>query len=258
MVEISQFLNEILLPYGGTSAVIAVLSGYFGKIISKSIINGELAKQKVQLESLKSDNILKLETLKQEYTHKIEDLKILSTKNLESVKNELHKEIMKHEVYSSISKEKYQELFQQRIELYGELINVKNEIDDLLLNNAEYFEFNDDDPSPFIVMVNKINHVSRKHPMLMSNELAKLSSDLYVRSSKVFSSAKIRKANAEQDHYDQEYDHEILEEAENSELMKIYEVCGDIYHKWFEQLDKDVSRIRATLDLTDDFLGNKY
>lgn len=258
-MSFSDFLSEVLLPYGGTSVVVTGLAAYLGKIISTNIINGELAKQKLDLEKLKSENSLKLESLKQEYNHHIENLKVESARNIENVKNELQKEIMKHEVYTSISKDKYQELFQKRIELYGNLINLKNEIDDSILENAEYFEFQDDDPKPFTRMVEKINKASRENPMLMSNELAKLSSDLYNKSSRVFSDAKVSAMYAEQSIYGQEDSHyEVVIDAEDNELRKMYRECGDLYNEWFDQLERDVSRIRSILDITNDFLGEKY
>ncbi|CAG23180.1 hypothetical protein PBPRB1309 [Photobacterium profundum SS9] len=258
-MEFSEFLNQIFLPYGGTSVVVVAIAGFIGKIISKNIINGELAKHKLELESLKSKNTLKLEVMKQDYNQKIEFQKIESTRSLESVKNDLQKEIMKHEVYTSISKEKYQELFQLRIELYGKFLKLKKEIDDSILDNAEYFEFQDEDPKPFTSLVEKINEASRENPMLMSNELAKLSSELYEKSSRVFSDAKVSVAYAEQNMYGQDSpQYEVLMEAEDSELRKMHRECGDIYNRWFVQLELDVSRIRSILDITNDFLGEKY
>ncbi len=259
IVEMSTFLSEVLLPYGGTSVVVGALSSYLGKIISTNIINGELAKQKLNLENLKSENTMKLEEVKQEYSHKVENLKIESARNIENVKNELQKEIMKHEVYTSISKDKYQELFQKRIELYEGLISLKNEIDDSILDNAENFEFQDDDPKPFTKMVVKINKASRENPMLMSNELAKLSSELYTKSSRVLSNAKVSVAYAEQSVHGQDgNNYEVIVDAEENELRKMHRECGEVYNEWFEQLEKDVSRIRSTLDITNDFLGEKY
>jgi len=44
-MEFTQFANEILLPFGGTTAALIGLTSYLSNLISKRIINGDLAKE---------------------------------------------------------------------------------------------------------------------------------------------------------------------------------------------------------------------
>lgn len=81
-MDISEFINQILLPFGGASAVLIALAAFLGHISTKRIVNGDLANHRRDLESLKSEHSLKLEGLRQEYTQKIESQKIENSRRL--------------------------------------------------------------------------------------------------------------------------------------------------------------------------------
>ncbi len=223
------------------------LVGFIGHISSKRIIAIEAAKHDAALEGLRSENK--------------KDIALLQAKNeksLEEVRSELKSEFLKHETYSSISKEIYQELFSKRIAVYEELLMLKNEIEKSFIDNAEYFEIHEDDPNHFSQTVEKINDASQNNIMVISNELAALSSKLHIKSNKVFSNAKVKAFYARINNQDHEYIHEFIIEAEDEALNEMYAECGGIYNKWFTQLEKDMSKIRAVLDLSNGFLDNMH
>lgn len=255
-MEITDFINQILLPLGGTSAVLIALAAFLGNINTKRIVNGDLAQHKLNLESFKNESAIKLQSVKDNNSKEIELLKLEHEKNIERIQNEFRTEFLKHETYTSISKEKYQELFDKRIDVYNGFLRLKKEIDDSIVNNAEFLEVNDDDPSHFTNTVKKINEASQVNPMLISNELALLSNKLFKTSSQVFSNAKVQAFYAEMSGFnDERPHHEFVMEAENDELRKMSSECGDLYEKWFEQLDTDVSKIRLILDMSGEFLN---
>ena len=243
-MALSEFVNQILLPLGGTSAVLIALAVFLGNISTKRIVNGDLAQYKLKLEEFKKE---------------IELLKLDHQKEMENVQNEFRVKFLKHEVYTSISKEKYQELFEKRIAVYEEFLRIKNEIDESIVENAEYIETHDDDPSLFTNDVKKINDASQANTMLISNELAKLSNDLYKKSSQVFFNAKVAGFHEEVNSYNGEsVDDQRIMEAEDSELRKMAPECAEVYEEWFKQLNLDVSKIRLILDISSDFLNEKH
>jgi hypothetical protein len=222
-----EIVTQIAVLFGGTSVVLVALSSFLANIWTKRIINGELAEHKRELQ-----------------------------KQVDDAKKELQREVIRHEAFTSISKEKYQELFEDRIKLYKNLLIVKKGIDDSILENAEMLEFYYDDPRPFVEIIQKINSAARDNPMLMSNELAKLSNQLYKESASIFSRAKIEVFHVEQNCGSEQP--ELLMEAENSVFSELNTACGKTYINWLEQLEKDVSKIRASLDFTDVVWHAKY
>ncbi|NRB81953.1 MAG: hypothetical protein HRU38_25400 [Saccharospirillaceae bacterium] len=222
-----EIFTQMAILFGGTSFVLIALSSFLANIWAKRIINGELAEHKRDLQN-----------------------------QVDDAKKELQREIIRHEAFTSISKEKYQELFEDRINLYKNLLLVKKGIDDSTLDNADILEVYYDDPRPFVEIIRKINSAARDNPMLMSNELAKLSNQLYDESASIFSKAKI-----EMFHVVQKFDSEqpeLLIEVECSAHSELYTACGETYKNWLEQLEKDVSKIRASLDFTDVIWHAKY
>jgi len=258
-MEITDFVNQILLPFGGTSAVLIALAAFLGHINTKRIINGDLAQHKLSLEAFKKESRLELLSVKSNNSKEIELLKLQHQKDMESIHNSFRTQFLKYEAYNSISKEKYQELFEKRIGVYGDFLRLKKEIDESIVENAEFFEVHDDDPSHFTNTVKKINDASQANPMLISNELAQLSNELYKKSSQVFSNAKVTAFYAEISGFnDSQEHHEYVMEAENSELRKMFSECGKLYEEWFDQLDADVSKIRLILDMSSEFLNEKH
>lgn len=254
-MDVTEFLNQVLLLFGGTSAVLIALATFLGHINTKRIVNGDLAKHKLELEAFKAENVLRLQSIKDLNTKEIELVKLEHAKRMDELQSEFKTEFLKQETYTSISKEKYQNLFDKRIGVYEELLKIKNEIGDSNVENAGYFEFDDDDPNHFTRQVSKISKISQDNLMLISDDLAVISSELYERSSEVFSNAKVQAFYAEMrtnDGGDVHYE-EIID-AENHELRKMFAGCGELYKNWFKQLDTDLSRIRKILDTTSDFL----
>jgi len=280
-LEISEIINLVLLPLGGTSVFLLALATFIGNVNSKRIINGDLAKFKdtheelkakhskelqeikdnfqLRLENIKAENTLSLEGLKQEYTFQIQSQKMEQESLIEKLKNDLQSRFLKHETYTSISKEKYQELFDKRITMYEDLLLLKKEIDDSIVDNAVYLNFQDEDPRPFTDAIKKINDKSRNSPMLISNELAALTNQLFEKSSTVFSNASINGVLADMNNHgrgNSAESHEAIIDAEDVELRKMFNECSELYDEWFTQLELDVSKIRTTLDLTHLFLSN--
>jgi len=291
-LEVSELINTFLLPLGGVSTFVMALAAFLGNVNTKRIVHNELAQHKLNLENLQSKNKISLETLKLDYTNKLENQKLESAQKLENIqsenkirletlkldytnklenqkleganhlekiKTELEKDIIKHDIYSAMSKEKFQELFQKRIDVYETLINIKNEIDKSFNDDVSGHFFMDYDPQSFANSVKKVNEATRKNTMLVSNELASLSEELFETSSPIFLDAK---AGSTYIHHYGKYDEdgvaEMSMEVENKALSQLTNKCFDIYTKWFEQLEIDVSKIRSTLDLTSDFIGNKH
>lgn len=282
-MEIHEVVKEVLIYFGGTSAALIALVAFLGHISTKRIINGDLAKHKLELENLKSQNKIEqdgikseltkdikqleasnvqyLESIKQEHELRVEIQKAESNNLLESIKNEMNTAFLKSETYTSISKEMYQTLFNKRIDVYTSLLNLKNEIDKSIVDNAEFFEVHCEDPSHFTDAINKINEASQSNSMLISNELAALSNELFQESSQVFSSAKVSAFYAEMNSYNRnsgEPDFEAVMDAKDSELRKMFTECGDLYERWFEQLEVDISHIRTILDFSGNFLKQEH
>ena len=278
-MEFNEVVKDIVILFGGTSVVLIALVGFLAHISTKRIINGDLAKHKLELEALKSDNKIVQDSLKREFDKELEDqksnnkltldafnqeysskLELQKAENAnlhEGIRNEMQTAFLKSETYTSITKEMFQSLFTKRIKVYSDLLNLKNEIDNSIVKNAEYIEIHDDDPSHFTQSVEQINEASQKSAMLISNELASLSNELFKKSSQVFSSAKVQAFYAEQSSFNIESGHsnfEAVMDAKDAELRKMFTECGDIYESWFVQLEKDISGIRSVLDFTGDFL----
>lgn len=254
-MELSEFINQILLPFGGLSAVLIALATFLGNVNTKRIINGDLAKHKLELEAFKSENSLELQALKDNHVKDLELVRLEHARKMDEVQSQFKTEFLKYEAYTSISKEKYQELFEKRISVYSELLILKRKIDNSIVENAEILEIHDDDPSHFTNAVKKISKASQENLMLISNELATLSTELHNKSSQVFRNAKVKAFFAGiHSHETDSPTYEAIMDAENSELRKMFSECGEIYESWFKQLEADVSKIRAILDISGEFL----
>ncbi|EKP0307923.1 hypothetical protein JGK42_001747 [Aeromonas veronii] len=256
-MEIDEIVKLVLLPFGGVSVVLVAMVGWLAHISTKRIVEGELAKHQLQLESFKSESNKELQYVKDAGAREIEALKNQYTTDIERIKAQLQSEFLKYETYTTISKEIYQGLFARRVEVYGQLLNLKKEIDQSIVDNADFLEIHDDDPFPFTNAVKKIGDAYQENPMVLSNELAALSAELVEKSNRVFSNAKVQSFYAEAHNHDAKYVHQIVMEAENDALRKMFAECGDVYERWFVQLNDDVSKIRSVLDLAGDFLESK-
>lgn len=252
---ISEFVNQILLPFGGVSVVLVALAAFLGNVNTKRIVNGDLAKHKLELESYKAENSMKIQRMRDLHSHELELLRLEHSKEMDRIQNEFKTEFLRYETYTSISKEKYQQLFDRRVSVYESLLSLKKEIEDSIADNAEWLEVHDDDPSHFTDAVKKINEITQSNTMLISNSLAVISNELYEKSMRVFGDAKVASFFADmhgngegQEHY------EAVMNAENSVLRKMLSECGDLYGEWFKQLDADLSTIRGILDFTGEFL----
>ncbi|WP_223144907.1 hypothetical protein [Teredinibacter waterburyi] len=159
-MAISEFLNQILLPFGGVSAVLIALAAFLGHVNTKRIINGDLAKHKLDLEAFKAQSNTELQSLKDQHAKDLELVRLDHARQMDQVQNQFKTEFLKYEAYASISKEKYQELFEKRISVYSQLLTLKREIDDSIVENAEMLEIHDDDPSHFTDAVAKISKAS--------------------------------------------------------------------------------------------------
>lgn len=255
-MEINEIIRLVLIPFGGVSVVLVAMVGWLAHISTRRIVEGELAKNKLQLESFKSESSKELQHVKDTGAKEIEALKNQYTADIERIKAQLQSEFLKYETYTSISKEIYQGLFSKRVEVYGQLLNLKKEIDQSIVDNADFLEIHDDDPSQFTNAVKRIGDASQENPMVLSNELAALSAELVEKSNRVFSNAKVQSFYVDAHNYDTNYVHEIVMEAENDALRKMFSECGDVYERWFVQLNDDVSKIRSVLDLAGDFLDS--
>ncbi|EMB9226870.1 hypothetical protein U9607_004533 [Vibrio alginolyticus] len=254
----SGIVEVILSPFGGVTVVLVALSSFLGHLSTKRIINRELTEHKLKLERYKSESSSALQHQKDMHSKELQHMQQEHAKDMELVQSRLKQEFLKFEAYTSISQSKYQELFVKRIEVYEDLLKLKRDIDESVLDNVEFLEIHDDDPTPFTNAVRQINEASQKNPMVISNELAKLSNELFEQSTVVFSNAKVQALYAEMHNHEHKYVHQFIMEAENEALREMFTKCGDLYRKWFEQLDCDLQKIRSILDLSDAFLGQEH
>lgn len=226
-----EIINQVVLFLGSTSVIVIGLSSFLANISTKRIVNGELAAHKRDLQ------------------RQVDDAKL-----------ELQREMLRHEAFTSISKEKYQELFEKRIKFYQDLLLVKKQIDDEALEYADKLALYDDSPRPFAEVIQKINLAAREHPMLMSNELATLSNQLYNESSAIFARAKVDTFYASEIYKDPSFVNKCLHlsDVEDSVLSDLCSACGNTYNQWLEQLELDVSKIRESLDFTNTIWRAKY
>lgn len=254
-MEISEFINQILLPFGGVSVVLVALATFLGNVNTKRIVNGDLAKHKLELEAYKTENSIKLQAMKDRHSHDLELLRLEYSKEMDLMQSTFKTEFLRYETYTSISKEKYQHLFDRRVSVYESLLSLKKEIEDSVADNAEWLEIHDDDPSHFTDAVKKINEITQSNAMLISNNLAVISNELYEKSSQVFSNARVASFFAEiHGQRESQENYQAVMNAENDALRKMFSECGDLYGEWFKQLDVDLSTIRGILDFTGDFL----
>jgi len=220
---ISFVVITLTVLLGGIPSVVIALTFFLANIWTKRIVNNELAAHKLELQ-----------------------------KQINDAKVELQREAMRHKSFTSISKEKYQELFEERIKLYQNLLLVKKQIDDEKLECADKLALYANSPRPFAEVIQKINSAAREHPMLMSNELATLSNQLYKESSAIFAKAKVDTFYANENFTDSSQVNRCyrLSEVKDSVLSGLHAACGNTYNQWLERLELDVSKIRESLDFT--------
>jgi hypothetical protein len=253
----SEVVEILLSPFGGVTVTLVALSSFLGHIFSKRIINNELSQQKLKLEAYKQESAKDLQHLKDIHSKDMQLLQQEHSTSLEKLQSKLKSDFLKCETYTTISQSKYQELFAKRISVYDDLIKLKSEIDNNILDRAEYIEIHDD-PNIFTQSIKKMNDATHKNSMVISNELADLSNKLYEKSNQVFSDARVQSFYAEMDSQNDKHPHEAIMDAENVALQKMFSECGEIYSQWFEQLNLDIAKIRNVLDLSGSFLENAH
>ncbi|EGQ7962060.1 hypothetical protein HRO21_003741 [Vibrio parahaemolyticus] len=250
----SEIFDVLFSYFGGVTVILVSLSTFLGHISTKRIISRELAAQNIVLENVKTDNQMRLQHQKELHGLELRHMQEKHERDMELIKAKLKEEFIKFEAYTSISKEKYQDLFEQRIEVYESLLELKKEIDSYVYENAEFLEVHDDDPTAFMSAIRQINEATQNHPMVISNKLAKLSDELYEKSMAVFTDAKVKAFYAEMENFDHKQVAEFVMNAENDALRELFVDCRDVYSNWFLQLDSDLTKIRGILDLSGNFL----
>ena len=100
-MEISEFLNQILLPFGGVSAVLIALAAFLGNVNTKRIINGDLAKHKLDLEAFKAQSNTELQSLKDQHAKDLELVRLDHARQMDQVQSQFKTEFLKYEAYAS-------------------------------------------------------------------------------------------------------------------------------------------------------------
>jgi len=255
--DVAEFIRLMVLPFGGISIVLVGLAAWMGNIYSKRIINGELAAHKLSLEGFKVQTKLEVEALKNSHGMQVEGLKKDTSLQVEGLRNEIQKDLKIYDLYTSLSKEKFQDMFERRINVYQDLLVLKNEIEKSRNEDIQGHFFGQTSQS-FAEEIKRINAATRKDSMLVSNELATLSEELFNESSKIFVQAGVKSTFLEDfnEAFEAGKAEQFAWEAEEAELDNLYSKCGNLYGAWFTQLEKDVARIRKTLDITHDLINN--
>jgi len=200
------------------SAILAGVSGVIASLVATSLSNRQISQQRQELERLRG---------------------------------QLTIDLLKHDVLTSISKEKFQEMYDKRISVYQDLLSLKVQAQDSFLKNADYIHFHDCDPDYFVDVLSDINKKTRSNLLYISNDLADVSKRLYEASSEVFANARIKSFAVEMGATGDGPSNPLVAlEAEQAELRRVFDECGGLYYEWLEQLDKDVSEFRSVLDLT--------
>ncbi|QUM76741.1 hypothetical protein HWV00_11140 [Moritella sp. 24] len=101
----SQYILDNLLPIlGGSGAVVIALSSWLGKVSASRIIEKEKSELNLELQKVKDENKLILNRLDAE----------------------LQKNMQNKEHHYQVSKSTYEMIFDKRVSVYGELLELKN------------------------------------------------------------------------------------------------------------------------------------
>jgi hypothetical protein len=84
-MELNEFVNLILLPFGGVSVVLIGLAAFLGNVNTKRIINGDLAKHKLKFEAFQSESEIRLQSLKDQNAKDLELVKLEHAKSMDRV-----------------------------------------------------------------------------------------------------------------------------------------------------------------------------
>lgn len=138
----SQFvLENIIGVFGGTGVVVTSLSVYLGKLLADRSLMREKASLDKELQHVKDSH----------------------AKEIRLIEKELQLELTKKDQFHQISKSTFENLFNQKIKIYAELLNILKD-HDKFINESGSFEFIEPTDTIF-------NHYSSLKKVIENNRL---------------------------------------------------------------------------------------
>lgn len=216
----SEILLSILTTLGGATVIVIAFAHFLGKVWTDRIAKQTMAKYEKELAILKSQHELVFQEFKQKAEFELKDL----------------------EHFGGISKDVYQDFFKNRVATYIKLLEIKNEY---ISDMSE--EFITDETESWGVAYHaiyvKFKKVITEQQLYISNELDKVFHDLRMKACEYIKEADMAEA------YAMGVGSTYPEEASEGALNKLVNETSGLMKKVIKQIDTDVSKLRARIDL---------
>ncbi|MCQ8849824.1 hypothetical protein NQT74_14655 [Alteromonas stellipolaris] len=248
-----EVLGTIMGSFGGAAVIVAALAKFLSKVWTDRLAKETSAKINKDLEVLKAGFSQDLELLKSKSTQDLELIKSKSTQNLEKIKakNTEALEQTKHaldiikgsqEQFGGISLEFYQKFFDVRIDLYLELLDIKNKyIEEMEEEFAT--EVHEGWGIVYYTTYISLRKLMIKKQLYISNELEESFSELRKNAFEFMKEADMQEVLSREDETP----------VENEQLRKVYDRFAESTDHLMEsvmvQIGKDVSKLRARIEL---------
>lgn len=216
----SEILLSILTTLGGATVIVIAFAHFLGKIWTDRIAKQTMARYEMELTTLKSQHELVFQDFKQKAEFELKDL----------------------ELFGGISKDVYQDFFKSRVATYIQLLEIKNAyISDM---REEFItEETESWGAVYHSIYARFKKVMTEQQLYISNELDKVFHDLRMKACEYIKEADMAEAHATGAGSD--YPWEASEDA----LNKLVNETSKLMSEVIKQIDADVSKLRARIDL---------
>lgn len=219
---IYEVVASILVSVGGASAILAAFVHYLGKIWAERITVQLKSRYENEFELLRAKNAQALEVFRHQAAYELKDV----------------------DVFSGISTEVYRDFFKRRVDVYAELLRVKDEYitrmqEDFYTHETERWGdvYND--------VYKSLKKIIITNQLYISNELDKEFHKFRVKAADYIQEADLVEAyglGANSNHDRMMSDQDVV-------LNKFATETGDSMHKVLERISEDVANIRSRIDM---------
>lgn len=216
----SEITTSILTSLGGATIIVGAFAHFLGQVWTDRIAKQTLAKYEQELAGLKSKHELALEGFKLKANTELKEL----------------------EHFGGISNDVYQDFFKNRVATYIKLLEIKNAYISVMSENFITDQTETWGEAYHSIYV-KFRKVITEQQLYISTELDKIFHELRMQACEYIKEADMEEAFA----YGANSKHPW--EASTEALDKLVTNTSDLMRQVIKQIDADVSKFRARIDL---------
>ena len=241
----SEIVGTVLASLGGASLIVAGFANFLGKIWADRLAKTASAKFNIELEAVKSANSQEIERIKSRSLSDIEKLKVDNSIALEKFKRDSDVLFREQEQFGGISVEFYQNFFKKRVDVYLELLKIKN--NHLSETHEEFVhELREGWGHVYYTTYKSLRQHILDNQLYISNELEQIFNDFRMAASEHIKEVDMAEGPFPPD----EDEHTPYEESHIKTIYDNFAKTTSVHmEKMLDQINSDISKLRARIEL---------